>query len=377
MGAKSAFDSARLLVTSSSALTYATVIILVASLSLVFLYRAALPKPLAGIPYNAGSARNIFGDVPAMLSHIAGEDGTFISYLVKSLEQLDAPLVQVFIKPFSRPLLILSDFDEAYDLMVHRTREFDRSTSSGDLVRGLGPDHHIHLKTTPAWRSQRRLVQDLMTPSFLNQVVGPMLHQKVCELLTLWRHKATAANGRPWAAAGDIDNVSLDAVMAFAFGERFGQSHSATRPAIDAVRSFGGPGSMSPIASSSMDDPITFPQGEIDELLSATLELVETVQEVQGSPLPDLKWAYVNSKPRVRRARKLKEDCIMSELRNAVGRLGGNEKEVVKSAVDHMVFREKILAEKDGRAPNFFSRVMIDEVSSFSNQSLLPPNEYA
>ncbi|KAJ8122060.1 hypothetical protein ONZ43_g1649 [Nemania bipapillata] len=118
--------------------------ILVASLLLALLYRAALPKPLAGIPYHAASARNVFGDVPAMLSHIAGEDGTFISYLVKSLEQLNAPLVQVFIKPFGRPLLILSDFDEAYDLMVRRTREFDRSTSSGDLVRGLGPDHHIH-----------------------------------------------------------------------------------------------------------------------------------------------------------------------------------------------------------------------------------------
>ncbi|KAJ8109698.1 hypothetical protein ONZ43_g6062 [Nemania bipapillata] len=153
--------------------------------------------------------------------------------------------------------------------------------------------------------------------------------------------------------------------MAFAFGERFGQSHSATRPAIDAVRTLGGAVGTSRLASNSVDDPVTFPKGKIDELLSATLELVETVQEVQGSPLPDLKWAYVNSKPRVRRATKLKEDCIVSELENAVGRLGGKEEEFVKSAVDHMVFREKTLASKDGRVPDFFSRVMIDEIFGF------------
>lgn len=347
-------------------LTNAILILLVGSFLLFLLYRAALPKPFPGIPYNAASARNLLGDVPGMLSHIANEDGTFISYLVKSLEELDAPLVQVFIKPFSKPLLILSDYREAHDMMVHRTREFDRSTSSGDLVRGLGPDHHIHLKTTPAWRAQRRLVQDLMTPSFLNNVAGPALHQKACALLKLWRIKAQIADGRPWAASGDIDNVSLDAVMAFAFGSKFSQAHSATQPAIEAIQASSENEIAAFAKSGSLDDPINFPAGEADKVLSATLELVETVQEVQGSPLPDLKWAYVNRKPRVRRATKIKEDCIRSELEDALRRLKGTEEEFVKSAVDHMVFREKALAEKEGREPNYFSRVMIDEVSRLS-----------
>lgn len=114
-----------------------------------------------------------------------------------------------------------------------------------------------------------------------------------------------------------------------------------------------------------MDDPVTFPHGKVDELLHATLELVETVQEVQGSPLPDLKWAYINSKPRVRRVTKLKEDYVRAKKRNAIGRLGGKEEDFVKSTVDHMVFREKTLADNDGRAPDFFSHVMIDEIFGF------------
>ncbi|RYC56957.1 hypothetical protein CHU98_g9246 [Xylaria longipes] len=346
-------------------LIYATLVTLIASLILLLLYRAALPKSFPGIPYNAASALHVLGDVPAMLSHIANEDGTFISYLIKTLEELEAPLVQVFIKPFGKPLLILSDYREAHDMMVHRTKEFDRSTSSGDLVRGLGPNHHIHLKTTPAWRAQRRLIQDLMTPSFLNNVAAPALHQKACDLLDLWRIKTRIADGRPWAAAGDIDNVSLDAVVVFAFGQRFVQAHSALQPAIEAIQSLGKTEIESIVKSDSLDDPITFPEGEVDKVLSAILELVETVQEMQGSPLPDLKWAYVNRKPQVRRAAKIKEDYIRSELKDALGRLQGTEEEFVKFAIDHMVLREKVLAEKDGRIPDYFSRVMIDEIFGF------------
>ncbi|KAI0391300.1 cytochrome P450 [Xylariaceae sp. FL0594] len=348
-------------------IAYTVVSALILSLSLFFLYRAALPRPLAGIPYNELSARNVFGDVPAMLSHIANEDGTFISYLVNTLEKLNEPLVQVFIKPFGRPLLILSDYQEAHHMMVHRTKEFDRSTSSGDLVRGLGPDHHIHLKTTPAWKAQRRLVQDLMTQSFLHHVAGPALYDKVCSLLDLWQAKSDVANGRPWVAGEDIDNVSLDAVMAFAFGKRFGEAHSAIVPALRAIRKMSAAEVTALRGSGGTDDPIEFPNHEEDkdELLSATLELVATVQDVQGSPLPDLHWAYVNRKPRIRRATKIKETYIKAEIQDALSRLTDSEEGYVKSAVDHMVFRETKLAEKDGRTPDYFSRVMMDEIFGF------------
>ncbi|KAI1353773.1 cytochrome P450 [Xylaria sp. FL0043] len=318
-------------------LSYTIGAALVLSLSLFGLYRAALPKPFAGIPYNELSARNIFGDVPAVLSRIANDDGTFISYLINSLEKLDAPLVQ----------------------------EFDRSTSSGDLVRGLGSDHHIHLKTTPAWRAQRRLVQDLMTPSFLHTVAGPALYEKASALLELWEAKSSVADGRPWVAGEDIDNVSLDAVIAFAFGRRFSAAHSATLPALKAIQKMSVAEVTALRGAGGPDKPTEFPKHEEDKLLSAALELVPTVQEVQGSPLPDLHWAYVNRNPRVRRAIKIKGTYIMTEIRDALSRLTDSEEDYVKSAVDHMVFRETKLAEKDGRAPDYFSRVTMDEIFSF------------
>ncbi|KAI0201517.1 hypothetical protein F4808DRAFT_459646 [Astrocystis sublimbata] len=267
MDIRNAAANVKLFAATHPSFTYAVGAGLVLSLSLLLLYRAALPKPLPGIPYNASSARNMFGDVPAMLSHIANEDGTFISYLINSLEKLDAPLVQVFIKPFGKPLLILSDYQEASHMMINRTKEFDRSTSSGDLVRGLGPDHHIHLKTTPAWRAQRRLVQDLMTPSFLTNVAGPALYEKASTLLDLWSAKAKVAGNRPWAAGKDIDNVALDAVMAFAFGKRFSEAHSATLPALKAVREMGHADIVALQGSGEADEPVSFPVYEEDKLL--------------------------------------------------------------------------------------------------------------
>ncbi|PYI09627.1 cytochrome P450 monooxygenase, partial [Aspergillus sclerotiicarbonarius CBS 121057] len=330
---------------------------------LYLLYRALLPKPIPGIPYNEASAGNLLGDIPAMMSHMATTDGgTFITYFLQTMKTLNAPLIQVFVRPMSKPLLILGDFPEAHDILVRRSKDFDRSHTPGDLVLGLAPDHHIHLKTNAAWKAQRRLVQDLMTPSFLYNVAGPVIHQHVSIMVELWRAKSRIADGRPFAAAEDINQMALDAVTAFAFGQGF--DHNATKPTLAAVRSMrledkAGVAHMDP------DQPVIFPRGEVDEALQATLDLTETVGQVQGNPVPSLTWAYMVRKPKIKRAIEIKEDYIRQELVKGVERLQQGGEMVVNSAVDQMIVRERSLAEKDGRQPDYFSRVIIDETFGF------------
>jgi cytochrome P450 len=130
------------------------------------------------------------------------------------MQSLNTPIIQVFIRPFSKPLVVMEDFHEAHNVLIHQSKDFDRSDSLGDLVKGLAPDHHIHLKTDDAWKRQRRLVQDLMTPTFLHKVAGPALHANVGRMVDLWRDKARIAEGRPWHAADDINHVALDAMTA-------------------------------------------------------------------------------------------------------------------------------------------------------------------
>ena len=330
------------------------------------IYHFALPRPLQGIPYDVSSSKKLLGDVPKMLAHIEKEEGTFVSYLTSQMRILNAPLIQVFIRPFSKPLLVMGDFPEAHAMLIQR-KEFDRSSTLGDLVYGLAPDHHIHHKTNDSWRAQRRLVQDLMTPSFLHKVAAPVLHRNINIMIQLWRIKAQLADGRPWSASQDINLMSLDAVTAFAFGAKF--NHSAVRPTVDLMR--GLQQDVSQIkalrGANCIEKPLEFPRGQIDDLLQAILDLTETVGDVQGNPSPKLTWAYVMRKPRIRRAATIKDVHWVQEIRNAVKSFeasdAATEVPKVQSAVDQMVLCEKNLAEKEARRPNYFSRIMIDEVS--------------
>lgn len=93
--------------------------------------------------------------------------------------------------------MVLADFREAQEVLGARGRDFNQSSSLGDLVRGTGPDHHVLLKTDETWKSQRRIIQDLATPSFLHKIAGPVVSHSMTVLLDMCREKARIADGRP------------------------------------------------------------------------------------------------------------------------------------------------------------------------------------
>ena len=128
------------------------------------IYRALLPKVIAGIPYHTASARSILGDIPDALRWNAKHAELF-SFLSNRLEELDSPIAQVFLRLGGKPFVVIADFREAQDIMTKRTREFDRATIFGDLVSALGPDHHSHMDTNDDWRAHRKLIADCMSPS--------------------------------------------------------------------------------------------------------------------------------------------------------------------------------------------------------------------
>ncbi|KAI8626282.1 cytochrome P450 monooxygenase [Xylariaceae sp. FL1651] len=362
-----ATDNLALETSPSTALVTAAALGCVGAVFLLY-YHVGRPKPYPGIPYIEASARSFFGDTPGLMAHIKQENGTFITYLEKVLRNLDAPMVQVFTQPWNRPMIVLSDFREARDIMTRRAAEFDRATSAADLLAGLVPDHHIHMKTLPRWRAHRRLIQDLMSPGFLHNVAGPALHESALLLVDLWRVKSRIAAGRPWTTTEDIDHAAVDSVLVFTFGEAFGQRHSATRSALEELKEAPAEDRIQPESPSSSDEPIAFRLTRADEVVRATLDLIACGEEVQGSPMPPLKWYFVNRKPHIKRARQIKESFVRSELEDAVRRLRAStndESQFVKSAVDHMVFREAKIAEKESRKPVFFSRTMMDEVFGF------------
>ncbi|RYP24612.1 hypothetical protein DL765_000438 [Monosporascus sp. GIB2] len=324
------------------------------------MHQLLLPKPIPGIPYIEASARSILGDIPAMAEHIKATDGTFVTYLRSVMERLNSPVVQVFMFPFRKPLVLLGDFAEAHDMLLRREHEFERSATLGDLLLGILPSHHVHLPTGPQWKAQRLLIRDLMTPSFLHNIAGPVLYKTAVDLVELWRTKARLAEGRPFDAHEDIYHFALDAMSGFTFGHGF--HYSILRPTAEAVQGLDMAAQKALSSTDPKEDPVSFPHGKQPDLMWAFTELTELVAYLLGNPFPHLTWAYVLRKPASKKAYRIKETFIHGELQGAVQRLGEGRADKPSSAVDYIVAREKAMAEKAGRKPDYFSRVIVDEI---------------
>ncbi len=65
------------------------------------------------------------------------------SYIRKLTTDLDSPIIQMFMRPFGKPWVIVADFREAQDIQVNRQDEFDRSTYIGEVFGPLLPGNHV------------------------------------------------------------------------------------------------------------------------------------------------------------------------------------------------------------------------------------------
>jgi hypothetical protein len=74
-------------------------------------YQAAMPTPLAGIPYKTISASRLLGDLPNMLDYTARTRET-VSFFASHCVELNSPITQIFIRPFSKPWVIITDSRE-------------------------------------------------------------------------------------------------------------------------------------------------------------------------------------------------------------------------------------------------------------------------
>lgn len=133
------------------------------------LYRAALPKPIPGIPYHKASANSILGDLPRLLAH-QREHHTIMDWMAQQGSELKAPIYQLFLAPFGKPRVFVTDHRENIDILTRRTKEFDRSKFFQDLFVGTLPHNHVVQRTNDKFRASRRLIADTMSTTFLNTV---------------------------------------------------------------------------------------------------------------------------------------------------------------------------------------------------------------
>ena len=99
--------------TSSLMLTSLTTLICAAAFftPFYFLYRAAFPRLIPGIPSAYTSQQRIFGDIGDLTKYQA-ERGEFFSFLLKRCIELNTPICQVYLRAFRRPWVVVADSQE-------------------------------------------------------------------------------------------------------------------------------------------------------------------------------------------------------------------------------------------------------------------------
>jgi hypothetical protein len=153
-------------------------------IAVYIVYHSALPRPIAGITYHKDSATRILGDAPAMIKH-KQRYGTVFDLMTQQAVELNSPIFQLFLRPFSKPTVFITDPREAQDILLCRTKDFDRPKFFEDVFGGTVPYNHVIQPTNEKFRQGRRLLADTMATPFLNRVAAPLLHRHSLNLMEL------------------------------------------------------------------------------------------------------------------------------------------------------------------------------------------------
>lgn len=134
------------------------------------LYRRALPKPYHGIPHNQDSAKRLSGDGPYIMA-LAKEGKRPRDFWANLCAQQNSPITQFFPGPFFDPIVVISDFREAQDLLCRRSKQVDRGWLSKMMWSAVAPDHFVAMDSKdPRFAESKQLQKDLMSPIYIQTV---------------------------------------------------------------------------------------------------------------------------------------------------------------------------------------------------------------
>lgn len=288
-------------------------------------------------------------------------------WLTSLTQRHNSPIIQAFIKPGSLPWVVVTDPYESQDILLRRTKEFDRSGFFGDLINGILPEQHIQfLSNDDRFKKNRALINHLMAPSFISQVSAPEVYQAASTMIKVWQLKCELAQGRPFAAHHDITFLALDSIFASSFGLPEAESNTIQR--LELIQNWK-PSSPDVLAKEKVDEPVPFPEeANVPEVFSAVLTLANSVTDTQLSPAPRLTSWVIRKFPYMRKATAIKDAYIQSKTEECIALIESSSSENTqqpKSALHSVLLRERDLALKEGRSPNYRRRGIADEFFGF------------
>jgi len=223
----------------------------------------------------------------------------------------------------------------------------------------LLPEHHVHMPTSDTWKMHRKLMADTMSQSFLSDAAGPQMHKNALALIKLWREKARLARGHPFTAIDDVKAAAMDIIWGATFGSQMNVSDAQTTllSGLEHIEQ--------PVDTES---EIVFPRAPEPESFSAIITLCDSCEIPIKSLLPrfEHRWS-LKLIPRFRKAAAHKDQLIKEGLQRAWQKfsVAADDDDAVKCALDLVVQREAQLAKKEGRAPQWDTPDIRDELFGF------------
>ena len=325
-------------------------IAITAAVVLYAVYQWLLPKPIPGIAHNPESAKSLLGDAPDMIREVS-VTGEFRVWCAKQVQKMNSPLCQVFVRPFSKPWILLADFRESRDILMRR-KEFDKSSFLSDSMACMGAFHGIY-KTGDKFKANRQLIQDLMTTTFLNNHVGPAIYSKALEVMKLFEIKMNLANGRPFSVKKDFEYASLDVMLEFAFGKNW--AYTAMGPQVELLSKM----RASEVKAGGVDQAVEYPLVPIVDFLESVYAAPELVEKTINAIMPKLQLWWWSKQSWYKKIFDEKERVMREQVAISLKNYRAGS---VETALEHMLMREEARAEKQGRQPDFESAVFRDEV---------------
>lgn len=309
----------------------------------VTLYRQALPKFYPDIPHHPDAKGRLLGDLPSLIAHAKQSGGQVTDWMSLQCVELNSPIIQVAIKPFSPPFVIVDDHTTNEDILTKRTaaREFDRGQDSTDFFGHVMPDASIVMKSNERFRSQRHMWAGTMSPSFLNDIAAPHMHAIFSKLVKLWTRKSKLAAGHPFEAADDLKLSTLDVIWAIVHGTELGSVQSQ----IDFLSS------QDPRSQGAdLDTAVFLPRAEMPPLANALQYLVNST--TPRNLFPTIRKYYMYCRPDFRAAWKIKEQSVGKLLQTSRDKFLGEKRQgpsSISCAMDYVIGKEGAASEKAGQ----------------------------
>ncbi|KAK4447007.1 cytochrome P450 [Podospora aff. communis PSN243] len=174
-------------------------------------------KPLKDIPYNPNAAKRLMGDLTELMEWKA--KGKLRYWFLTLAHRHHSPISQVFLGPFNKPAIVISDYREVSDILSRRDGLHFKRGIKVDSFKGIIPHSFSAMETfDPRFKPNREMAKGLMAPSWLFNTNSRYIYRGALDIVRIWRTNPQLEPRSSRDVANDIKSFAFATIWAAAFG---------------------------------------------------------------------------------------------------------------------------------------------------------------